>query len=111
MKNTKELLGERIRELRKACGLTQEQLAERIGVEQKHVSRIELGTNYPTIKRLEKIAEALNLPMQSFFDFLHLDDDDKQAASIEEMLRELDTSSRKIACRMIKAIIKSLKDA
>ena len=41
MKTTKELLGERIRELRKARGLTQEQLAELVEIEQKHVSRLE----------------------------------------------------------------------
>jgi transcriptional regulator with XRE-family HTH domain len=110
MKNTKELLGARIRELRKARGLTQEQLAEMVDIEQKHVSRIELGKNYPTIDRLEKIAEALNLPMQSFFDFLHLEDDDEQAASIEKMLGELDTNSRRIAYRMIKGFIRLLQD-
>lgn len=41
MKNTKELLGARIKEIRKARGLTQEQLAEMVDIEQKHVSRIE----------------------------------------------------------------------
>jgi len=60
MENTKELLGAQIREIRKARGLTQEQLAEMIDVEQKHVSRIESGKNYPSIDRLEKMAAALN---------------------------------------------------
>ena len=40
MKPTKVLFGERIRELRKLRGLTQEQFAELIDVEQKHVSRL-----------------------------------------------------------------------
>lgn len=109
MKNTKELLGARIREIRKARGLTQEQLAEMVDIEQKHVSRIELGKNYPTIDRLEKIAAALNIPLISFFDFLHLEIDDEHAVNIEEMIKDLDEDSRKIAYKMIKAIINTLK--
>ena len=110
MKNTKELLGARIKEMRKARGLTQERLAEMVDIEQKHVSRIELGKNYPTIDRLEKLAEALNVPLTGFFDFLHLENDGERAMNIEEMLKELDKDSRKMAYKMIKAIINTLKD-
>jgi transcriptional regulator with XRE-family HTH domain len=110
MKNTKELLGARIREIRKAHGLTQEQLAEMVDIEQKHVSRIELGKNYPTIDRLEKMATALNVPLISFFDFLHLENNDERNLNIEAMIRELDEDSRKMAYKMIKAIIKTLKE-
>jgi transcriptional regulator with XRE-family HTH domain len=110
MENTKELLGARIKEIRKARGLTQEQLAEMIDVEQKHVSRIESGKNYPTIDRLEKISAALNVPLMGFFDFLHLEDDDEVAVNLEAMLMELDRDSRKIAYRLIRATIKALKD-
>lgn len=110
MEKTKELLGARIREIRKARGLTQEQLAELVDVEQKHVSRIELGKNYPTIGRLEKMATALKVPLISFFDFLHLENDAESARDIEEMIGELDNDSRKIAYKMIKAIIKALKE-
>ena len=110
MKNTKELLGERIREIRKARGFTQEKFAELVDIEQKHVSRIELGKNYPTIDRLEKMAAALHVPMISFFDYLHLGNNDERVANIEEMLKELDEDSRKIAYKMIKAIINTLKD-
>jgi len=110
MNNTKVLLGARIREIRKARGLTQEQLAEMIDVEQKHVSRIESGKSYPTIDRLEKMAAALNVPLMSFFDFLHLEDDDDVAVNLEAMLMELDGNSRKLAYRLIRATIKALKD-
>lgn len=110
MENTKALLGARIREIRKARGLTQEQLAEMIDVEQKHVSRIESGKNYPTIDRLEKVAAALKVPLMGFFDFMHLQDDDESAVNLEKMLLELDRDSRKIAYRLIRATIKALKD-
>lgn len=110
MKNTKELLGARIREIRKSRGLTQEQLAEIIDVEQKHVSRIEVGKNYPTIDRLEKIAEALDVSMMTFFDFMHLDDADECAQGIEEMIKKLDEDSQRLAYKIFKGIVKSLKE-
>jgi len=110
MENTKELLGARIKEIRKSRGMTQEQLAEMIDVEQKHVSRIESGKNFPTIDRLEKIAATLNVPLMGFFDFLHLEEDDEVIVNLEAMLMELDGNSRKIAYRLIRATIKALKD-
>ena len=110
MENTKVLLGTRIKEIRKARGLTQEKLAEMIDVEQKHVSRIESGKNFPTIDRLEKMAAALNVPMMVFFDFLHLEEVDEGVVNLEAMLMELDGNLRKIAYRLIRATIKTLKD-
>lgn len=81
-----------------------------LDVEQKNVSSIESGKNYPTIDRLERIAAALNVPLMGFFDFLYLEDDDESAANIEAMLKELDKNSRKIAYSLIRATIKALKD-
>lgn len=44
MKTTaKKLLGARIKELRTGRGLSQEELAEMVGVDPKHLSRIETG--------------------------------------------------------------------
>lgn len=110
MSATSDLLGERIRELRKFRGLTQEQLAELIEVEQKHVSRLELGKSFPTIERLEKIAEALGVPLRDFFDYVHLSDTDTRAKSIEEMLKCLNDDDQKIAYKILRDVIRSLQE-
>jgi len=67
MKTIKVLLGNRIREIRKMKGLTQEQLAELVNIEQKHVSRIELGKSAPTFERLELFSQVLDVPITDFF--------------------------------------------
>jgi transcriptional regulator with XRE-family HTH domain len=103
MKATKVLLGERIRELRKARGLTQEQLAELVEVEQKHVSRLELGKSYPTIERLEKIAEALNVQLKDFFDFMHLDSPDTRALKIDELVKGMNEDYQRIIFKIVRA--------
>ena len=46
--------------LREKAGLTQVELAERTGISQADISRIERGATSPTAKTLQRIAEALN---------------------------------------------------
>jgi ribosome-binding protein aMBF1 (putative translation factor) len=46
--------------LREQAGLTQVELAERTGISQADISRIERGATSPTAKTLQRIAEALN---------------------------------------------------
>jgi transcriptional regulator with XRE-family HTH domain len=56
-----------LRRLRNAKGITQEELAERAGINRNYVGMIERETNSPTIKVLEKLARALGADPQAFF--------------------------------------------
>ena len=69
MANLKVKLGKRIKELRKAKGITQEMLAETINMDITSLSKIETGRNYPLSETLEKIAEALNVDIDKLFCF------------------------------------------
>lgn len=53
------VLGANIRRLRKAKGLTQEQLAHEAGMAMRYVAGVERGEENPSLKFLVKIAEAL----------------------------------------------------
>jgi DNA-binding XRE family transcriptional regulator len=53
---------ERIRELRKAKKMTQETLADKTGIPQSYISRLENGEHSPTAMTIRKIAEALGVP-------------------------------------------------
>ena len=57
----KQDLGQRIQKLRKDKKITQEQLAEMVGIDPKNISRIEKGNNYPTAENLTSIAKALHV--------------------------------------------------
>ena len=57
----REALGKRIREARKQKSLTQQQLAEKAEMDEKHLSRIENGKFFPTHATLNKILTALNV--------------------------------------------------
>ena len=53
----KKVLGKRIKDLRKAKGLTQEKVAELIGIETKSFSNIETGKVFPIAENLNKIMD------------------------------------------------------
>ena len=67
----KTLLGKRIKELRKEKSMSQERLAEIIGIEPNNLSRIENGRNYPTPENLLKIASAFNVTVDKLYMFGH----------------------------------------
>ena len=69
--DNKKALGLRIKELRKVKKLSQEQLAELIGLEPPSVCNIENGKNYPTIQNLEKIINVLDVSFVEVFQFEH----------------------------------------
>ena len=54
-KNLKTAFGENLKYLRKSKGLTQERLAEILGISHRQLSRIEAGDNFPSVETLEKI--------------------------------------------------------
>jgi len=54
-------LGKNLLAARKKLGLTQEQVAERSGVQAGEVSRIERGQRDPKVSTLEKLAAAVEL--------------------------------------------------
>ncbi len=57
-----DFIGGRIKHFREAAGLTQVQLADKAGLPQSHISRLETGQHSPSSMTLEKIAEALGIP-------------------------------------------------
>ena len=59
----KLFIGTRISDEREKAGLTQSQLADRTGITQSYICRLEKGEHRPTNKTLTKIATALEIPV------------------------------------------------
>ena len=59
MYDIKKLTGKRIKELRKEKALTQEELAELIGIEPRNIIKIENAQTFPRTRTLEKLLEVL----------------------------------------------------
>lgn len=68
-------IGRRVRNIRVERGLTQKELASKVGIDFTYIGKIERGEQLPSLKILLKIAEALSLPFGCF-----LEDKDTVAA-------------------------------
>lgn len=60
-------IGKRVREQRLAKGMSQMQLAKHLGVTFQQIQKYENGMNRIGSGRLQRIAEALNVPVAHFF--------------------------------------------
>ncbi|MCV2880600.1 helix-turn-helix domain-containing protein [Actibacterium sp. XHP0104] len=68
-------VGKRVRHRRWMVGMTQQQLAERVGIKFQQIQKYETGMNRVSASRLWDIADALEVPVSFFFEGL----DAKQA--------------------------------
>lgn len=88
----KNQFGKRIKEIRKSKGYTQEQLAEKIGIEPPNVSKLEKGLHFPLPENIEKISNALNVDVKDLFDFKHFG---SRQSLVIELKKYIDTASDK----------------
>lgn len=63
-------VGQRVRQRRWMIGMTQQQLADQVGIKFQQIQKYETGTNRISASRLWDIAEALGVPVAFFFDGL-----------------------------------------
>ena len=63
-------VGKRIRHRRWLVGITQQQLAEAVGIKFQQIQKYETGMNRVSASRLWDIAEALSVPVSFFFEGL-----------------------------------------
>lgn len=68
MQNLRTTIGILIKKHRKRLKLTQGELAEKIGVDPKYISRIETGVSSPSLNIVEKIFEVLNIHAKDLFE-------------------------------------------
>ena len=66
--NVCQRFGQRVRELRAEREVTQEDLAERVGIFRTYMSRIETGVANPTLTLIQALADALKVPVTALFD-------------------------------------------
>ncbi len=62
-----ELLGRRLRALRRLKRLTQQELAVNIGISVSMLSSIERGGKYPRVELIKKIAKVLDVSLEELF--------------------------------------------
>lgn len=103
---THTLLGRRIRSLRKARGLTQQQLGELADLNYKYLGAVERGEENPSVKVLERIATALEVELIELFRLEHEEANPKVLRkSVETLLARADPEQLQVALKLLKAIL------
>jgi len=67
MERLGEIFAYNLKKKRRNCGISQAQLAEKVGVSTHHIGMIEIARNYPTMELVERIANALNIEIHELF--------------------------------------------
>ena len=99
-----KLLGKKIAEIRKSKGFTQDALSEKIGIDPKHLSRVECGKNRPSLELLYKISLVLAVDMSLFFQNSHLQERDELIEDIDKLLSEVSTDKLRIYYKVLRDI-------
>ena len=66
MYNDKVFIGKTLQEIRKRAKMTQSELAEKVGISDKHLSKIETGKNLPSLNNFLRMAEVLEFSLSEF---------------------------------------------
>ncbi len=74
-------VGKRIKDIREKSGMTQNGLADRAGISQTHLRRVELGQADITVGHLQLVCDALGMTLQDFFASNKNDDELSTSAS------------------------------
>ncbi len=77
-----EHVGKRVRHRRWLIGMTQQQLAEQVGIKFQQIQKYETGANRVSASRLWDIADALDVPVAFFFEGLEDAQKQEQEAGV-----------------------------
>lgn len=102
-----KFFGKRLKEIRKNKKLTQSELAEKLEVDEKYISRLETGISTPSFSLLEKISEKLNIDIQDLFVKTHYMSKDEILNDINNKLIKTTDNNLKLIHKIINNIIEN----
>ena len=101
-------IGQRIRRLRKAKGISQEQLAEKVGISTTHMSHIETANTKLSLPVFVKIAETLETQMDDLMYDTRRETVNRSWAEIEDILNQCDARKASIIADIVRYTKQSL---
>ena len=91
-------IGERIRILREKSGYTQNSLADKAGVSQTHLRRVELGQADITVGHLQLVCDALGISVRDFFNV------NEESEELSVAMANLTPKQKKLLIEFLKSI-------
>ena len=100
----KRLIGMRIQGVRKSRKMSQEDLAEKMGISPKYLSSIERGKENPTLDTFIKLADSLGVEISEIFDYAGEKSPKELKLFISSLIKSRDGEKLKLAAKMMRAI-------
>lgn len=105
-----EEIGQRVRKYRKECGLSQEQLAERVGISVTHMSHIETGSTKLSLAVFVDLADSLSVKTDNLLHGPVQPDEPHLREEIINLLRDCSEQELSVLLDVLKATKKSLDE-
>lgn len=103
------LVGQKIKNKRKQCGLTQEQLAEKCDISVSYIAHIERGTKSLSLETAVKVSNVLDVSL----DYLILDEidsDNRILSALETEISDLSPAKRQTFIKFARLILKNINE-
>lgn len=101
----KELLGKRIKELRKQRGYTQDFLAEKLKIEPRQLSKLETGKHYPSFETTIALLETFNITFEELVSYEHLQNTENVREIMLKSIQELPNDKLKDTYKLLRCLI------
>lgn len=102
-------IGKRIKERREQLGLTQEQLAEKLGLATHYISTVERGTTFPRCEKLILLLNGLETSADAIFCDVLDHSVGYKASMLSEQIRELPAEEQKRIMNMVELMVAQAK--
>ena len=105
MSNQKELLGKRIKELRKQKLYTQDYLAEKLKIEPRQLSKLETGKHYPSFETIIALLETFDITFEELISFEHLNSANDIRKTLLKDIENIDDSKIQNVYKILRVLI------
>lgn len=102
-------IGQKIRKFRKAQGLSQEELAEKIGISVTHMSHIETGNTKLSLPVFVDIANILDVQTDDLLNDRDIINGKKASRELSEILSKCTTEELSLVTDVVKTMLISIK--
>lgn len=103
-------LGQRIRDLRRKRGFTQEQLAELADLSTPYVSHLERGTKKASLAVLVRLAECLSVTVDQLLTGNQVTDKAAYYSEVHELLEDCSIRERAVLTEIVGAAKRSIRE-
>ena len=108
-RNVKKSVGKKIKQYREKCGLTQEELAERVDVSQNFISAVERGISFPNPEKLVLIIEEVGVTADQIFEDVIRNSYQPRAVLLYDKIKDLPLTEQRRILAVVDVLIDEAK--